>query len=152
MEENKNKSDDLAKYILIAFGKMPLLEQRTPTENELRMLRSVLKGVGARFMAWLYNNNYMRPQNMTGTIKWDQIMEEFFRDEGLIRNTKCRVCKGIAYEIDPGKFHCSECGNLFDEDICPKCGKKMDGPMNPEEGETKFTPFWICSCGYSTEV
>jgi len=152
MEENKNKSDDLAKYILIAFGKIPLIgEQRTPTEEELRMIRVVLGKVGSVLMEWLYDNHYMRPQNISGVISWDRIMEDFFRDEGLIRNTKCRVCKGIAYEIDTGKFYCSICGHLFDENICPKCHRKMDR-FSPKEDEMKFTPFFVCLCGYSTEA
>ena len=111
--ENK-KGNDLARYILIGFGKISLLEQRTPTEEEMRTVRVVLGKVGAVFMEWLYDNNYMRPRNIAGVINWDRIMEEFFREEGLIRNTKCDVCGEIAYEIDPGKYHCSNCGHVFD--------------------------------------
>ena len=31
---------------------------------------------------------------------------------------------------------------------CPKCGKTMDY-CTPKEGEVKFTPFYICTCGHS---
>ena len=57
----------------------------------------------------------------------------------------------IAYEIDTGKFYCSICGHLFDENICPKCHRKMDR-FSPKEDEMKFTPFFVCLCGYSTEA
>lgn len=36
-----------------------------------------------KLLDWLYDNHYMRPQNVAGTLNFDAITEQFLKDEDI---------------------------------------------------------------------
>ena len=121
-------------------------------QEEEELLKGIVKEIGKELLQWLYDNGYLASRNIAGTMSWERILEEFSLDVGLIKTCKCRACKGTAIQLEGGKFHCVDCGHMFEERICPNCGKKLDGPVKAPKDEPQFTPYLMCSCGYQTEA
>ena len=117
--------------------------------DERSLVKGIVEDVGEEFLQYLYDSGYLT-HYIHSTVNWKSIISSFCIATGLTRTTKCYKCKAQATEIAENKFHCDNCGHIFDANLCPECGKEMD-LMEPKEGET-FTPYYICPGHFHTEA
>jgi len=119
--------------------------------DDHKLVKQLIDDIGEDLLQWLLDLGFLS-ERIPDCWSWGKILQEFEVSVGVIKTCKCRKCKGTAIEVED-KFHCSSCGHIFDETVCPDCGGKLDyGRELDEEGRDRFAPFWTCPCGYNTEA
>ena len=120
--------------------------------DDYKLVKQLIDDIGEELLQWLLDSGFLS-ERIPDNWSWGKILQEFEVSVGVIKICKCRKCKGTAIEVGD-KFHCSNCGYIFDETLCPECGGKLDGPARElnEEGKDRFTPFYTCPCGFTAEA
>jgi len=127
--------------------------------DERSLVKGIVEDVGEELLQYLYDSGYLAHYLLTTTwysipASWGTIIGKFCVDTGLTRTTSCYKCSTItvkhqATEVSEGKFHCDNCGHIFEANICPNCGGKLD--LVEPKGEP-FTAYYVCPCGFHTEA